>query len=364
MKFKISKSDLLEGIQTVQNIITTKTSLPILSHILVEAEGNKLKLTATDLDVGLSYLILNNNTIESGAITLPAKRFNDIIRELPGDEVTFTTKKNNLVIIESEMCEFKVMGLPSEEFPKLPEFKDKEVFKIGQDDFKKMLSLTSFAVSFDETRYILNGILFKIKDSALTTVATDGRRLAIMEKKLSQPLGKEIQIIIPIKAIQELNRNLKEEGELSLILGANQAMFELGGVTLISRLIEGEFPDYQQIIPPVSPNAMKIDRQLFLQGIRRAALLATPDYQAVKLEIFKNKLVISKSTPDIGESREELDIEYDGKELIIGFNPGYLIDVLKNLEEERITLELTESEKPGVIRSNGYIYIVLPMRLS
>jgi DNA polymerase-3 subunit beta len=256
------------------------------------------------------------------------------------------------------------MGLAREEFPKLPEFKDKEVIKLEQNTLKQILSLTSFAVSFDETRYILNGILFKIQKNKLTLVATDGKRLAIMEKELQQSLEKEIRLIVPIKTIHELNRNLQEEGDLSLILGTNQVLFDLGEVMIISRLIEGEFPDYQQVIPPISDNKMTANREELLLAVRRAALLATPDYQAVKLELFKNKLVVSKSTPDIGESREEIPVEYQGKELLIGFNPNYLIDVLKNLSGEKIELELTDSEKPGVIRLNGYIYIVLPMRLS
>jgi DNA polymerase-3 subunit beta len=277
--------------------------------------------------------------------------------------VNITTKKNNLIIIETESCQFKIMGLAPEDFPKLPEFKDVEVINLEQATLKEILNLTSFAVSLDETRYILNGILFKIHQNNLTLVATDGKRLAVVERALKQNIDKDIQIIIPLKAIQELNRNLQEEGELSLLLGQNQALFDLKGVVIISRLIEGEFPDYQQVIPPVSENKIRIPREQFLWAVRRAALLSTPDYQAVKLETFKNKLVVSKSTPDIGESREELSVEYKGKEMAIGFNPAYLIDVLKNLKEESIEFEITDSEKPGVIRINGYIYIVLPMRL-
>ena len=147
------------------------------------------------------------------------------------------------------------------------------------------------------------------------------------------------------------------------MLGNNQALFDLGSVVVISRLIEGEFPDYRQVIPPASENKMRIDRAQFLLATKRAALLSTPDYQAVKLELFKNKMVISKSTPDIGESREDVPVEYTGKEIAIGFNPAYLIDVLKNLQDDRVELELTDSEKPGVIRTSGYTYIVLPMRL-
>lgn len=362
MKVQIEKDILLGGIQKVQNIITTKSTLPILSNILLETQQNNLKLTATDLDIGISCVI-PVEVQEQGIITVPAKRFSDIIKELPTDTVNITTKKNNLIIIETESCQFKIMGLAPEDFPKLPEFKDVEVINLEQATLKQILNLTSFAVSLDETRYILNGILFKIHQNNLTLVATDGKRLAVVERALKQNIDKDIQIIVPLKAIQELNRNLQEEGELSLLLGHNQALFDLKSVVIISRLIEGEFPDYQQVIPPISESKIRIPREQFLWAVRRAALLSTPDYQAVKLETFKNKLVVSKSTPDIGESREELSVEYKGKEMAIGFNPAYLIDVLKNLKEESIEFEITDSEKPGVIRINGYIYIVLPMRL-
>lgn len=362
MRFATQKSDLLNSIQTVQNIITTKSTLPILSHILIEAQQNQLRLTATDLDVGITC-VMPVDIQEGGAVTIPAKRFGDIIKELPGEEVTINTKKNNLVTITTESCEFKVMGLAREEFPKLPEFQNKEAVKLDQAILKEMLGLTSFAVSFDETRYILNGILFKISKNNLLLVATDGKRLALIERKLSQAPDKDIQMIVPIKTIQELNRNLQEDAQLSVVLGNNQALFELGHVTIISRLIEGEFPDYRQVVPAVAENKMGVNRERFLLAVRRAALLSTPDYQAVKLEVFKNKLVVSKSTPDVGESREEIPVEYKGKELVIGFNPAYLMDVLKNLRNDSIELELIDIEKPGVIRTDGYIYIVLPMRL-
>ncbi len=363
MKIEIAKDVLLNGIQKVQNVISARATLPILSNILVEAQQGKLKLTATDLDIGINCAI-PVDIQEPGTITIPAKRFSDIIKELPDDSVSINTKKNNLIIIETKSCQFKIMGLPYEDFPKLPEFKEGGVIKLEQAILKEMLCLTSFTVSLNETRYVLNGILFKINQTNLTLVATDGKRLAVIERKSKQNTEKDLQIIVPLKTIQELNRNLQEEGELSMLLSNNQVLFDLGSVVIISRLIEGEFPDYQQVIPPAAENKINVGREQFLLAIRRAALLSTPDYQAVKLEVFKNKLVVSKSTPDIGESREEVTIEYQGKEIAIGFNPNYLIDVLKNLKEEKIEFELTDTQKPGVIRIDGYVYIVLPMRLS
>ena len=363
MIFKTQKEVLVEAIQTVQGVITTKISLPILSNILIETQNNKIKLTATDLDIGITCVI-PVQIKEEGAITIPARKFGEIIKELPNEEIEITTKKNNLMIITTSTCQFRLMGLSAEEFPKLPEFKDRLTIKLDQEILKEMLNLTSFAVSFDETRYILNGILFEIKKGSLVLVATDAKRLAIVQKSLPQITTMEnIRIIVPYKTIQELNRNLKEEKELSLVLGNNQVLFDLGEIIIISRLLEGEFPDYQQVIPPESENKIRIKREEFLLAVRRAALMTTPDYQAVKMEVFKNKLVVSKSTPNLGESREELKIDYSGKDMVIGFNPNYLIDVLKNLTTEEIEFELTDSEKPGVIRLAGYIYIVLPMRL-
>lgn len=362
MRFKVKKDILLTGIQVVQNVITAKSTLPILSNILLESQAEGIRLTATDLDIGISCVI-PVDILEQGAITIPSKRLGDIIKELPANDVTITVKKNNLIIIETESCQFKIMGLSKDDFPKLPEFTDKEVINIEQVVLQEMLKLTSFAVSFDESRYILNGIFFQISKNNLVLAATDGKRLAIIEKKIQQTIERDIRFIVPIKTIHELNRNLKNEGDLSLILGGNQMLFDLGKIVIISRLIEGEFPDYQQVIPAVSDNKMRIERELFLLAVKRAALLSTIDYQAVKLELFKNKLVVSKSTPDVGESREEIPVEYQGKEIAIGFNPGYLIEVIKNLQDNKIDFELTDSEKPGVIRIAGYTYIVLPMRL-
>ncbi|MDP2940455.1 MAG: DNA polymerase III subunit beta [Candidatus Omnitrophota bacterium] len=362
MKIKIEKSDLLNGIQIVQNVVSLRATLPILSNILIETQAGDLRLIATDLDIGISCLIPVNIS-EEGAITLPAKRFSDIIKELPDAPIEIEVKKNNQIEIECEKCKFKLPGLPKDEFPKLPEFKDKEVIKIEQSILKEMLDLTSFAVSREETRYILNGILLEIKEDLIRLVATDGRRLALRENKLPIPFKKEVRVIIPIKAVQEISRNLKQEGEVLMVMGTNQVMFDINKTLIVSRLIEGEFPNYNQVIPKPAEPKITINKESFLSAIRRANLLSTPDFQAIKFEVFKNKMVISKSTPDVGESREELAIEYAGKELIIGFNPHYLIDALKNLREEEVNLELTDADKPGVIRSEGYLYLVLPMRI-
>ena len=300
---------------------------------------------------------------EQGAITIPAKRFSDIVRELPNGEVVIVARKNNQIDIEGLNCRFKLNGLPKEEFPKFPEFKDKESILIKQADLKEMIRLTNFAVSYEESRYVLNGILLEVTGDIVRMVATDGRRLAKMEKKLVQASTKDFHIIVPIKAINEISRNLKDDGKVSLIQGGNQVLFNIDGILIATRVIEGEFPNYKQVIPKEIPQKVKIKTALLLAAIRRANLLSTPDFQAVKFELFKNKLVISKSTPDIGEHREEIDIEYGHQELMAGFNPQFFIDVLKHIPQEGIEVEFLGPDKPCVLRTVDYLYLALPMRL-
>ncbi len=362
MKVKTTKDQLVQGIQTVQNIVSSKATLPILSNILLETKRSMLKLNSTDLDIGISCE-LPVETIEEGAITLPAKRFSDIIRELPSGDILIHAKKNYQVEIEGQKCRFKLIGLPKEEFPKFPEFKNKEAFNITQHDLKEMIRLTSFAVSHEESRYILNGILLEIDDDRVRMVATDGRRLAKIEKPVTAPAKKDLSVIIPIKAVNEIYRNLKEEGSVAVVMNANQIMFDIDGVLIASRIIEGEYPNYTQVIPEAAVNKISVGREEFLCAIRRANLLSTPDFQAIKIEVFADKLVVSKTTPNVGESREEVPIKYTGKEMVVGFNPQFLIDVLKNIEESDINLELFGPDKAGVIRMAEYLYLALPMRI-
>lgn len=362
MKIRVKKEDLVYGIQTVQNIVSTKATLPILSNILIEAQKGKLILNATDLDIGISCEI-PVETIEEGAITIPAKRFSDIVKELPDGDISISVKKNNQVDIEGANCRFKLSGLPKEEFPKFPEFKEKEAVTIGQKILKEMLRLTSFAVSHEESRYVLNGVLLEVNDGNIKIVATDGRRLAKIEKKLAEKNKKDFSVIVPIKAVHEIIRNLKDDKEVSFTVGTNQILFDIDGVLIATRVIEGEYPNYNQVIPKPVQQRVKTSTKDLLSSIRRANLLSTPDFQAIKFEVFNNKMVVSKTTPDVGESREEIPVEYNGSELVVGFNPHFLIDFLKNVEQEQIDIELLGVDKPAVMRLGDYLYLALPMRI-
>jgi len=362
MKVKTSKDNLSKGIQVVHNVVSTKATLPILSNMLIETRSQGLKMNTTDLDIGISCEI-PVDILEEGAITIPAKRFSDIVRELPPGDILINTRKNNQIDIEGLRCRFKLIGLPKEEFPKFPEFKDKEVVRINQDLLQEMIRMTQFAVSHEEARYVLNGILMEISGRTIRLVATDGRRLAKIEKQLKTAVKNDVSVIIPIKAVQEIYRNLQEEGTVAFITGTNQVLFDIEGTMIATRIIEGEFPNYHQVIPESVSPKIKVNTEFLLSAIRRANLLSTVDFQAIKIEVFPNKLVVSKTTPDIGESREEVPIQYGGKELIVGFNPHFLIDVLKNIDAEEIELELLGPDKAGVIRMKDYLYLALPMLL-
>jgi DNA polymerase-3 subunit beta len=368
MKITCEKENLLSGIQVVYGTTTLKSTLPILSNILVETKKDGIRLTATDLDIGIINDIPMKVELE-GAVTIPAKRFFDIIKEIPSDrQICVSAKKNNIINIECDNLFFKLIGLPKEEFPKLPEFKDKESIVVPQPLLKKMLSLTSFAMSFDQTRYVLNGSLFVIGPKTIRVVATDGRRMSMVEGAVSLPKDFEKnpkQIIVPAKAISELLKTLGEAGEVKIIISENQVLFNLGSTTIISRLIEGEFPKYEQVIPKESKDKLKVSREGLLLAVKRASILTSQESQAIKLEIFKDKLVISKVTPELGESREEIPVSYSGSGLVIGFNPNYLLDVLKNMDKPEVALELSSPERPGVIRTDdGYVYVVLPMQIN
>jgi len=363
MKIDGSKSVLLKGITTVQNAISTRSALPILSNILLETTKDGLNIIGTDLDIGIISTIPISITTP-GSITVPAKRFLDIIKELPESNVSISIKKNNMVHITCENAQFKIMGIPKDEFPKLPEFKDEDAIKLSQSLFKNMLNMTAFAMSRDETRYILNGVYIVIKKNFIRMVATDGRRLALIEREVGLEKNIEKNLIIPTKTVQELLRNLKDEGEVQISFGENQVMFNLGDIVIISRLIEGEFPNYEQVIPKEIKEKIVVDREKLFFAAKRVSLLTTQDSQAVKIDVEKDKMVISKNSPDIGEAREEIEINYGGLPLSIGFNPNYIMDVLKNLDDQTIGFELQDPEKPGVIRAKEkYIYVVLPMQL-
>ncbi len=364
MKFLTTKDVLLKNLQSIQSAINIKSSLPILSNILIETIEDALILTTTDLDIGIVTRV-PIKPLTQGSITVPSKKFFDIIKELPDNqEVSVTVKKNNLVHIECEKSTFKIMGLPKDEFPQLPEAKNKEFIILPQKKLKDMLSMTIFAVSHDESRYVLNGILCVIKPNGIRLVATDGRRLAMMEEAIQLPKTLERKAIIPTKGVNELMKLLGDDGDVKVVFGENQIFFDTGNTRLVTRLIEGEFPNYEQVVPKEAKDKIVIAKEKFLSAIKRAALFTNQESIAIKLDISKDKVIVSKSSAYLGEALIELEADYKGKDISVGFNPTYLIDVLKNISDANVNFEINDAEKPGCIRiGSDYVYVVLPMQL-
>lgn len=372
MKILCSRVELSKGIQTVQNIVSTKTTLPILSHILMETKENQLRLASTDLETGIECLI-PAKILEKGGITVPARKIGEIVRELPEAEVNLTVK-DKMITLDCQKGVFKIAGLGKEDFPKLPQLEENRSFVLKQNILKEMFRKTSFAVSHDETRYALNGIFFVIKENKLKLVATDGRRLAYIERKVKIPRDVEGEVIVPAKASNEISRILDEgKGELKIILGENQIAFHLDNIRLVSRLIEGHFPDYQKVIPKKSKEKVCLTREPFLLALKRVSVLTSEKSSSVRLDISKNRILLATTASEIGEAREELDLDYEGEDISTAFNPVYMLDFLKNEEEEKICLELTDSLSPGLMRpaisdkersgEEKYLYVIMPMKL-
>src|SRR6201981_1933494 len=364
MKFSVSKDKLLEGLSTVQNAVSTRTTLPILSNVLLQAADGKIRLTTTDLDVGVQGSV-EAQVERTGATTLPARRLFSIVRELPAAEIYFDVDSKNLASIRSGSSYFKILGLPEEEFPPLGRFGEAKEFTIGQKELKDGLKKTSYAISTDETRYVLNGILFSFKDNKLTLVATDGRRLAFVDFEVEFPRSQELDVIVPTKAITELQRLVHEEGDVKLRIGENQISFELNRTLLVSKLIEGNYPNYRQVIPGEAKERITLEREMFLTAVRRVSLLASEKSNSVKLIFTKSNIDIVANTPDVGEAKESLPVMYKGRDFSIAFNPEFLMAPLRNLSEDEIYLDLIDEISPGVIKIAGpFLYVLMPMRFN
>jgi len=364
MKFSVSKEKLLAGLQTVQNVVSTRTTLPILSNVLLQAENGQLRLTTTDLDVGVSGAV--ETAIERpGATTLPARRLATIVRELPAAEIQIEVDSKNVASIRCGQSFFKILGLPEEEFPPLPKFEDAKVFTISQQSLRDALKKTAYAISTDETRYVLNGILFSFKENKLTLVATDGRRLALVDLEVEFPRSDEVELIVPSKCVTELSRLLGDSGEIKMSVGENQVAFQAGDTLLVSKLIEGNYPNYRQVIPGEARERVTLERETFLNAVHRVSLLSSDKSNSVKLVFAKNNIEIAANTPDVGEAKETLAVAYKGREFSIAFNPEFLMAPLRALSNDEVFLDLIDEMSPGVIKiQSPFLYVLMPMRIS
>jgi DNA polymerase-3 subunit beta len=369
MNLTITKEQILTGLQAVQNVVSSRTTLPILSNVLLRAEKNSVEFTATDLDVTVACSV-EAKVKKTGSTTVPVKKVFGIVRELNGSEIDIEVDEQNNCVIRSGPSFYKIHGLSADEFPPLPKFKDDKKVLLSQETVRAMVKKTSFAISTDESRYVLNGIFISLKDHKMTMVATDGRRLALVDEEVEIGEKSSGEFIVPAKAVNELNRLLQEKGEVEIKYGENQASFALKddkgfSVLVITKLIEGNYPNYRQVIPTEMKERIPLVREEFLQALRRAEIMTSEKANSVKLAFGKNNLAITANTPEIGEARESIAVNYKGKEMAIAFNPRYLIEALAALTEDEVYFELIDELSPGVLKINGpFLYVVMPMRLS
>jgi DNA polymerase III subunit beta len=369
MNLTIAKEQITNGLQTVQNVVSTRTTLPILSNVKLEAEGERLKLTATDLDVTIVCSV-EAKVSKPGASTVPVKRLFSIVRELTNAELELEVDDKNTCAIRSGPSFYRINGLSADEFPPPQAFKDDRKVVLPQETLRGMIKKTSFAISTDESRYVLNGIFISLKDHKMTMVATDGRRLALVDEEVDISQSSQGDFILPAKTVFELNRLLQEKGELEIRLAENLAAFTLkdekgSSVEIVTKLIEGNYPNYRQVIPAETKERVALAREEFLHALRRAEIMTSEKSNSVKLSFGKNRLEITANSPDVGEAKESLAINYKGPEMAIAFNPKYLIDPLNALVNDEVFIELIDELSPGVMKINGpFLYVVMPMRLS
>lgn len=375
MKFRINKDHFSNGLQQVLNIVGSRSTMLILNNVLLEAKEDHITLTTTNLDLGIQCQI-KADVSEQGNTTLPVRKLAMIVRELPKDEVHVEVNDENLAQINSGGSDFKIMGMAADEFPPLPTFENRNVFELSQTDFVSMLKSVSYAQSSDENRYILNGVYLKFEDEKLTFVATDGRRLALTAVEMVTGDENDGSLILPAKTVAELERLMGKGEKVKIAFDNRQAAFEINlddagdsglvdHLYLVSKIVEGNYPNYHQVIPKETEHRVKIERELMLDCIHRAALVTSDKSNSVKLKMSQNLLEIYASSPEYGESHESMAIAYDGPEVQVSFNPHFLMEPLKALTKDEIFFEFKDHLSPGTFKTlDNFLCVVMPLRLN
>ncbi|GAB6137140.1 DNA polymerase III subunit beta [Halanaerobaculum tunisiense] len=364
MKVKLNQKEFYNAIQTVKKAVSSKTTLPILSGILLRTAGNNLKLVGTDLEIGIECFV-EADIIEQGDIVLPAKYLASIARELPNEEILLSTEPtNNTSQIKCGNSQFNIHGSAADEFPLLPEIESNTEFSITQEKLKQVIKQIEFATSEDESKPFLTGGLLILDENSIKLVATDTYRLAYREDELDQLPASQEKVIIPKKTLSELSKLLDDsEEKVKIIVTENQILFQFAGISIVSRLIEGQFPDYNQVIPDQTKTQVEVAKGDLLQAAKRASLLAKRESNVIKINFETDKLIITSNAPEIGQAYEEVSISLTGPESEIAFNASYLIDCLKVIDQDTINIELSGALAPGVIKTGqNYICVIMPVR--
>lgn len=370
MELKIERNNLQEGLAWVQSVVERKTTMPILSNVLLEAKGLALSLTATDLEVVVTGT-LKAEVIQSGRMTVPAKGLYDVVKELPDQRVSLKKGQNNWLEVCCGKSQFKLVGMDPAEFPALPKKQEGVSFQLDGEILLEMLRKVDMAISNDETRYNLNGILIEAETKEnknwLKFVATDGHRLSLSERELKKKLPLTQSVIFPRKGVNELKRLLEgKEGEVHLWVGEKHAAIEKEEKALLVRLIDGQFPPYAQVIPQKQKRILSANREELIRSLRRVSVVTTDRSRGVKFDLSPGHLEISANNPDLGEAKEELPVQYKGGAFTTGFNAAYFLDCLSVMEDEQVVLQLGDDVAPCLIQSEvdrGFVHVIMPMRI-
>ena len=364
MKFTILRSKFLEGLMTVQNVVSTKGTLQILSNALIHVEDNQMWITTTDLDISMRCVI-PCEVEKEGSTTMPIRRLVNIIKELNEGNVLVEVNSDDVASFQSGSSFFKIIGLSTRDFPPVPATEGKFCYRIDQGVLREMLRKTSYAASLDETRRVLNGVLLAFKDDKLTMVATDGRRLALVDHEIEFPPEAEVEMILPTKAVTELSRVLESEGEIKIYAQKNQVVFEIGKTMMSSKLVDGVYPNYRQVIPGGCDERIALEREELFKAVRRVSGVATDKSNAIRMTFSANQLTLNINSPEVGEGRETIPIKYAGKEISIVFNPEYVMDPLKNMDQDEVYFELNDGHSPALLKCTvPFLYVLMPLRLS
>ncbi|MGH7168597.1 MAG: DNA polymerase III subunit beta [Nitrospiraceae bacterium] len=376
MKLRIARDELLTGLQRVQGVVEKRNTMPVLSNILLEAKADGVDILATDLEIGMRGLY-KAAVREPGSITLSARKLYEILKELPGGEIDLTVGENNWATIQAGKSQFKIVGLPSSEYPAMPAIEREGLTPLAGVGLVELIRKTLFAVGDNDARYILNGLLVTLttseKKTTLRLVGTDGHRLAVAEQELgataSKDAPREIKAIIPKKAAYEMRRLLEEgDGEPLIGFTKNLMIFRKSGLLLTSRLMEGNYPNYQQVIPKEKEQEKRVTvaKQELEGALRRVAVLSRDKTNAVKLTFARGRMTLFSNNPDFGEATEEVSVRYGGEPLTTGFNARYLLDVLGVMDGESVTLQMDTPLSPCLLRepgNAGFACVVMPIKV-
>jgi DNA polymerase-3 subunit beta len=374
MELVVRKTDLLRELQLFQGIVERKNTIPILANVLMDATGNEVRLSATDLEVGLRSRC-EATVARSGALTLPAKKLYEIVKALPETDVRIEADKGG-VKVAAERFDSRMATLPREDFPSLPESSGTAEATLSRDAMRQMVAKTQFAITGEDTRYYLNGALFVLREGEMSLVATDGHRLALVtvprdgaSPQKGGESGEESRVILPKKTLLELGRLLTEGTEsVRFEKGENHLFFDVGGRVLISRTIDGQFPAYERVIPKSNDKVIEFERDRLTSAVKRVALLSNERSRAVKFQVEPGQVEVTSSSPEFGEAKELLPVEYKGAAMTICFNAQYVIDFLGAVESDQVSLEFKDEMSQAVMKPLGaegynYTYVIMPMRL-